>query len=346
MNGFKNINDVDSGVKRPFRLSDLQAIWDAMPALVAGVDNPTTRIVSGFADEGDHWGSGLIMYNGVLYLYEKDPEDAADWVVKNGAIWGVKVESDDRVFETGLTKPFYIDHKATSNASGVPAANRVYIGLASEANIDMWKTNFISAGAVTEEKIADGAVTMNKIADAAIVRAEQIGTCVIQKKNLAVNAYPCLVSYESFTIAKTIASGVSTISIPFMQGGSVGNPQIVDPSLYACPSPEWRTASIEITMENAFVDMYSSLIIDTTIPESAQEAAPNQLSIFVSVFASQNTQNNSGGLQVTVGNTSVGFSRVTVLEKGASEGFMLLNLVKVVRNNTQCYVLTNTPITR
>lgn len=331
MNGFKNINDVDSGVKRPFRLSDLQAIWDAMPALVAGVDNPTTRIVSGFADEGDHWGPGLIMYNGVLYLYEKDPEDAADWVVKNGAIWGVKVESDDRVFETGLTKPFYIDHKATSNASGVPAANRVYIGLASEANIATWKTNFIPAGAVTEEKIGDGAVTSDKIGDGAItaekiadgaIRRDMLPACSIAKSNLSSNAYPCVLTDTNNALLVSSTSNYDP-SVSLVDKGD-GTPFLVN-RWDICPLTEHLVKAVSISGGG------TRLIIDTSISDA--DNAPAQLSIWVSEASAL-----SSDYEVYVGSAAVGYTAFTIGQAGSA----LLNLIRVTKNGVTCYLLPNT----
>lgn len=334
MNGFKNINDVDSGVKRPFRLSDLQDIWNAMAALVAGADNPTTRIVSGFADEGDHWGSGLIMYNGVLYLYESDPEDATDWVVKNGAIWGVKVESDDRVFETGLTKPFYIDHKATSNIVGVPASNRVYIGLASEANIAAWKTNFIPAGGVTKEKIGDGAVTSDKIG-AGAVTSEKIGDsaihnenilgCSITKQKFSADAYPCVLTNTNNTLL--VSSSSVDASIALMDKGD-STPYLV-PRWDICPLTEHLTRAVSVSGSG------SRLIIDTSINNA--DNAPAQLSIWVS--ASVNSLGD--GYKIYVGAEDVGYTVFDI----DSIGEALLNLIRVTKNGVTCYLLPNTRVT-
>lgn len=100
MANFLKLNGAQPAVKRPFRLSDLQNIWEALTSLFApqGSASPT-RIVSGFsrifneANLRTEYTSGVVSYNGQLYLY--DPAAGLGTILPTSAVVFAEVASAD-----------------------------------------------------------------------------------------------------------------------------------------------------------------------------------------------------------------------------------------------------------
>lgn len=71
MAGFKKLNGEQPSVRRPFRISDLQDIWDGLGTIFAGVPEDVVKVVSGFELDDDNTVlEGTLIYNGRLFYYE------------------------------------------------------------------------------------------------------------------------------------------------------------------------------------------------------------------------------------------------------------------------------------
>lgn len=198
MSGIKTINPANPGLKRPFRLSDLQNVWDGLTeALASETINSATpiKIVSGLHILGGILTPGVIAYKGKLYYYEGATSDNGGFSEGND-MYVATIDDDDRTLSTGLVQPFYLNNVIRNrrvNSSAIRIIAHVtetmlslfrYIpyvngGAIVNNTITMEKlvsgsvtTDKIAGGAVTTEKIESAAVTTDKIADAAVTTDE------------------------------------------------------------------------------------------------------------------------------------------------------------------------------
>ena len=112
MSGIKTINPANPGPKRPFRLSDLQNVWDGLTeALASETINSDTpiKIVSGLHIFGGILTPGVIAYKGKLYYYEGATSDSGGFSEGND-MYVATIDDDDRTLSTGLVQPFYINN--------------------------------------------------------------------------------------------------------------------------------------------------------------------------------------------------------------------------------------------
>ena len=178
------LNSANPGVKRPLKVQDLADLWCGLNTALAQGTETSPRILCGFNANGDDdsFTSGVIAYNGRLYLY-----DDSDPIFLEDSIYGVEIPTDDnRVMGDGTTQLFSYACIATKDST-LPGA--VFIGEASPSNIRAWRgplsipdlsisrnmiadtaisTPKLANSAVTTEKIADGSVTTEKIADGSV----------------------------------------------------------------------------------------------------------------------------------------------------------------------------------
>lgn len=100
------LNPANPGKGRPLRLSDLQALWDAIGSLfVAGPKQSTPVILWGFHPQADNtFSAGALSYGGQLYYY---PASTSDKISVGGSVYVDNVPSGDvRVIEGGASQQF------------------------------------------------------------------------------------------------------------------------------------------------------------------------------------------------------------------------------------------------
>ena len=157
------LNSANPGVKRPLKVQDLADLWYGLnTALAQGTEN-SPRILCGFNANGDDsFTSGVIAYNGRLYLY-----DDSDPIYFEDSIYVVEIPTDDnRVMGDGTTQLFSYACIAT-NDSTLPGA--VFIGDASPSIIKEWKGPLsIPELFITRAMIMDRAISTIKLADSAV----------------------------------------------------------------------------------------------------------------------------------------------------------------------------------
>lgn len=163
------LNSANPGVKRPLKVQDLADLWYGLNTALAQGTETSPRILCGFNANGDDsFTSGVIAYNGRLYLY-----DDSDPIFFEDSIYGAEISTDDnRVMGDGTTQLFSYACIATKNST-LPGA--VFIGEASPSNIKAWRgplsipdlsisLNMIADTAISTPKLANSAVTIPKLA--------------------------------------------------------------------------------------------------------------------------------------------------------------------------------------
>lgn len=200
MSGIKTINPANPGLKRPFRLSDLQNVWDGLTeALASETINSTTpiKIVSGLHMLGGILTPGVIAYKGKLYYYEGATSDNGGFSEGND-MYVATIDDDDRTLSTGLVQPFYINNvirNSRVNSGAIRILTNVtetalslfryipYVNGGAIVNNTITREKLVN-GSVTEEKITSAAVTTDKIADAAVT-ADEIANGAVGNAKIA-----------------------------------------------------------------------------------------------------------------------------------------------------------------
>lgn len=193
----KTIASQNPTVKRPFRIEDLEFIWQALNDTLGSDDR--IRVISGFdfedGDPDNPFTKGVLAYNGQLYYYSGEAPDAFD----QHSNFYVRTEVDDtRTFADGTTQAFSYRNIVTGNASGgtlvgigniLRAAKQGFINMITSDKIasNAITTTHIANGAVTSTKLATDSVTSDKIADGAVV-ADRIADLTITTAKLATGA--------------------------------------------------------------------------------------------------------------------------------------------------------------
>lgn len=164
------LNSANPGVKRPLKVQDLADLWYGLNTALAQGTETSPRILCGFnvSNDGDSFTSGVIAYNGRLYLY-----DDGDPIFFEDSIYGAEISTDDnRVMGDGTTQLFSYACIATKDST-LPGA--VFIGEASPSNIEAWRgplsipdfsivEKMIAGLAISTPKLANSAVTIPKLA--------------------------------------------------------------------------------------------------------------------------------------------------------------------------------------
>lgn len=210
MSGIKTINPANPGLKRPFRLSDLQNVWDGLTeAFASETINSVTpiKIVSGLHMLGGILTPGVIAYKGKLYYYEGATSDNGGFSEGND-MYVATIDDDDRTLSTGFVQPFYLNNvirnsrvnsraiRILSNVTETALSQFRYIpyvngGAIVNNTITREKlvsgsvtTDKIVGGAVTTDKLEFAAVTTDKITDAAVT-ADKIANGAVDKAQIA-----------------------------------------------------------------------------------------------------------------------------------------------------------------
>lgn len=211
MSGIKTINPANPGLKRPFRLSDLQNVWDGLTeALASETINSITpiKIVSGLHVLGGELTPGVIAYKGKLYYYEGETSDNGGFSEGND-MYVATIDDDDRTLSTGLVRPFYINN-VIRNSRVNSGAIRILTDV-TETTLSLFRyIPYVNGGAIvdntiTREKLVSGSVTTDKIAGGAVT-TDKIESAAVTTDKIA----------DAAVISDKIASG------------AVGNVQIAD----------------------------------------------------------------------------------------------------------------------
>lgn len=190
------LNSANPGVKRPLKVQDLADLWYGLNTALAQGTETSPRILCGFnvSDDGDSFTSGVIAYNGRLYLY-----DDGDPIFFEDNIYGVEIPTDDnRVMGDGTTQLFSYACIATKDST-LPGA--VFIGEASPSTIEAWRGPLsIPDFSIVEKMIAGLAISTSKLANSAVTTPK-----------LAYALRPCVLS--SLTYDYTASSTSLAISL-------------------------------------------------------------------------------------------------------------------------------------
>ena len=174
------LNSANPGQGRPLRLSDLQALWDAIGSLfVAGPQQSTPVILWGFQLQPDNtFGAGALSYGGQLYYY---PASTSDKISVGGDVYVDTVPSGDvRVIEGGTSQQFSSYNIVTGKVSdtstflfSVPTAEAVETFrcamMMTQGGIP---ASMLKPGSITGTRIANGAITGTQIANGAVADAQ------------------------------------------------------------------------------------------------------------------------------------------------------------------------------
>lgn len=184
------LNSANPGVLRPLKVQDLADLWYGLNTALAQGTETSPRILGGFNINGDDsFTSGVIAYNGRLYLY-----DDSDPIYFEDNIYGAEISTDDnRVMGDGTTQLFSYACIAT-NDSTLPGA--VFIGEASPSSIEAWKRPLsIPDFSIVEKMIAELAISTSKLANSAVTTPK-----------LAYALRPCTLSSLTYSYITTSAS--------------------------------------------------------------------------------------------------------------------------------------------
>ena len=214
MSGIKTINPANPGLKRPFRLSDLQNVWDGLTEALASetLNSITTiKIVSGLHIFGGELTPGVIAYKGKLYYYEGETSDNGGFS-EGDDMYVATIDDDDRTLSTGRVQPFYLNN-VIRNSRVNSYAIRILTNVTETALSRFRYIPYVDGGAIvnntiTGEKLVNGSVTTDKIADAAVT-TDKIADDAVTADKIADDA----------VTADEIANG------------AVGNAQIADGSV-------------------------------------------------------------------------------------------------------------------
>ena len=213
------LNSANPGVKRPLKVQDLADLWYGLNTALAQGTETSPRILCGFnvSGDGDSFTSGVIAYNGRLYLY-----DDGDPIFFEDSIYGAEISTDDnRVMGDGTTQLFSYACIATKNST-LPGA--VFIGEASSSNIKAWRGPLsIPDLSITRTMIDILAISTSKLADSAVTAPK-----------LAYVLRPCVLS--SLLYNYTASSTALTVSLLDL---------IITPAVTASKLWEMKTAKVE-----------------------------------------------------------------------------------------------------
>lgn len=218
MSGIKTINPANPGLKRPFRLSDLQNVWDGLTeALASETINSATpiKIVSGLHIFGGILTPGVIAYKGKLYYYEGATSDNGGFS-EGDDMYVATIDDDDRTLSTGLVQPFYINN-AIRNSRVNSSAIRILTNV-TETVLSLFRyIPYVNGGAIvnntiTREKLVNGSVTTDKIVGGAVT-TDKIEIAAVTTDKIANGAV------GNVQIADGSVTPVKCNAAPFVRSG-------------------------------------------------------------------------------------------------------------------------------
>lgn len=249
MSGIKTINPANPGLKRPFRLSDLQNVWDGLTeALASETLNSATpiKIVSGLHLFGGILTPGVIAYKGKLFCYEGATSDNGGFS-EGDDMYVATIDDDDRTLSTGLVQPFYINN-VIRNSKVNSGAMRILANV-TETLLSLFRyIPYVNGGAIvnntiTREKLVSGSVTTDKIAGEAVT-TEKLESSAVTTDKIA----------DAAVTADEIANG------------AVGNAQIADGSVtpVKCGAAPFVRSGVTLFTGSCNIDVTGLFIVTLT----------------------------------------------------------------------------------
>lgn len=147
----KRINSVNAGTKRPFRLQDMQDVWDGLNQALALGTTTTPRIISGFTLQTDNsFSSGVVAFKNRLYFHAATTNARIN---KDEDVYAVELPSDDlRIFADGFQQLFSYEYVALSNPTG--SVTKELIGRFSIENVEKWRLDVVTKSNLSSELMA------------------------------------------------------------------------------------------------------------------------------------------------------------------------------------------------
>ena len=177
----RTVNDVLPGIKRPFRLQDIEFVWEGLNSALASSVGSTPRILSGFNIKADNnLSAGVIAFNGQLYMH---PDTDGYRIPLDSEVYAGSAPSADdmRAFADGTVQNMYWYDVLSTNKTIAEGVEGVLVGAFTKANIEAWSAfgggggntkTFNMAGiygylaTVNPTTITLNAETLNELSDA------------------------------------------------------------------------------------------------------------------------------------------------------------------------------------
>ena len=134
----RTVNDVLPGVKRPFRLQDIEFVWEGLNSALASSVGSTPRILSGFNIKSDNnLSAGVIAFNGQLYMH---PDTDGYRIPLDSEVYAGSAPSADdmRAFADGTVQNMYWYDVLSTNKTIAEGIEGVLVGAFTKANIEAW----------------------------------------------------------------------------------------------------------------------------------------------------------------------------------------------------------------
>jgi hypothetical protein len=268
----RTLNPAVPNVKRPFRIEDLQEIWDGLNNAVASDSigpqgEPRLIFVSGFVEDMQSGilSAGVVAYGGKLYYYDPDYSS----MVIGDTLCLETVEGETRIFEDGLSRPFYLNNRAveesdvtTSNFINCGEITEQFLRQASATRIGDFTivNSMLANNSVAERNLRNESVTNRTVADNAI-KSRNLD---IPVKNLSSNGYgnPYTVGivFETDELSKAISDFVSPLSDEDI------NPPVFVSTTYVA-SQAWPNVSLHLdtALQNANYPNRIAIVFENSI---------------------------------------------------------------------------------
>lgn len=228
MSGIKTINSAKPGLKRPFRLSDLQNVWDGLTeALASETLNSATpiKIVSGLHIIGGELSPGVIAYKGKLYYYEGENDDNGGFSEEHD-MYVATIDGGDRTLSTGLVQPFdfnnVIRNRKVNDGAVLIISNVTENTLSQYRYVPNVNGSAIENGTINTEKLVNRSVTTDKIDDAAVT-TDKIANGAVDNAQIADAAIGANKLDVNCITTKKISDGTVTpakcSAAPFVRSG-------------------------------------------------------------------------------------------------------------------------------
>lgn len=240
----KRINDVNAGVRRPFRLSDIQDLYDGLNQALALGTNTVPRILCGFDDNGNGTlSAGVVAWKGALYFHA---DTTGNKITIGANVYAREIASSDlRFFADGTEQVFSYDRVA-----GVTASGGTLIGAFTLANVSTWRMGFIADGSITSAKLASLAVTSGKI-DSNAVTSGKLSTGAVTTAKVADGAITAIKMAAGAITAKaldmSLAACIPHPSITVRPPISVTSINLSDLMVYDSANGVWQCKPIEVS---------------------------------------------------------------------------------------------------
>lgn len=153
----KQFNPVVPTMERPLQLTDLQEFWNALNQVF---DNQEFRVIAGlnYADSGGYLSAGIASYQGQLYYY-----NGGENITEGMTLYYDKVAGTKRTFSNGMSYSF--DYSFVISPDGPEGEGGVLLPASrnNAAYLDSKRLGAVTAGSITNDKLAQAAVTADKM---------------------------------------------------------------------------------------------------------------------------------------------------------------------------------------